>query len=598
MVQITKISSHECSSCHLPYNSSSNATKCQNRSLKTLVDAVINGSFIQDVSLPVEIQSIPAPAPSLIVDGDINMISDENMDIVNRTENDEPMYDADMEHDNTMEKSTAIEEIEDATAPLVFDFSQPLPTPSTNDAKNLEFIQIVKEFGISCNAHEKIASHFNEILASSTSTYRACTPYLGKELLKRFSRIEKKTYDVCCNGCMLFDANETECPHCSEDHYKSAQDNDKSSRRGLTGQSPLATLDAFSRPYFFALDEMHGICYGVAKQVWGLVTGKYRKKHLLVLSVRVQKEIGAAMALTRKTIPTLFYGAWRDVSKNAGYFKAVDWADFLLFAVPTLVAEQIRNISARKALLGLVQVCNLLMSWELSAEEQASIKRQLIEWNVYLETLLAEDKVDLKVFTINQHLLQHYLDMTEAFGLPRSYSARLVEKAIGKYSNAIKSNSATRTNAGNIMLGLAQTRQGEECSLIEAAIQTSCKAFVNSYVIDSALDQNCIQVDENHNIGQSYSPIYKDFFGKVVVFFEHKLNNKRWPLALVHVYAIHETNGIPVMTNVPAKPKVVHLADVKELVSLVVSTATNGWYIVWPELNCGPKLLLGCHADI
>ncbi|OAD65879.1 hypothetical protein PHYBLDRAFT_153133 [Phycomyces blakesleeanus NRRL 1555(-)] len=124
--------------------------------------------------------------------------------------------------------------------------------------------------------------------------------------------------------------------------------------------------------------------------------------------------------------------------------------------------------------------------------------------------------------------------------------------------------------------------------MIEAAIQTSCKASVNGCVIESALDQNCvreahnirlqIQVDENRNIGQSYSPIYKDFFGKV--------------------YAIYETNGIPVVTNVPAKPKVVHLADVKELVGLVVSTATNGWYIVWLELNRGPKLLLGCHADI
>ncbi|OAD81292.1 hypothetical protein PHYBLDRAFT_161908 [Phycomyces blakesleeanus NRRL 1555(-)] len=150
--------------------------------------------------------------------------------------------------------------------------------------------------------------------------------------------------------------------------------------------------------------------------------------------------------------------------------------------------------------------------------------------------------------------------------------------------------------------------KGEECSIIEAAIQTSRKTFVNSGVIDSALNQNCvkeahnirlqIQVDENHNIGQSYSPIYKDLFGKVIVFFEHKLDNKRWLLALVQVYAIHETNGISVVTNVPAKSKVVHLADIKELFGLVVSTATNEWYIVWPKLNHEPKLLLGCHVDI
>ncbi|OAD79361.1 hypothetical protein PHYBLDRAFT_139393 [Phycomyces blakesleeanus NRRL 1555(-)] len=122
--------------------------------------------------------------------------------------------------------------------------------------------------------------------------------------------------------------------------------------------------------------------------------------------------------------------------------------------------------------------------------------------------------------------------------------------------------------------------------MIEPAIQTSCKAFDNGCVIDSALNQNCvreahnirlqIQVDENCNIGQSYSLIYKDFFGKVVVFFEHKLNNKRWLLALVQIYVIHETNGIPVVTNVLTKPKIVHLVDVKELIGLVMSTATNG----------------------
>ncbi|OAD68438.1 hypothetical protein PHYBLDRAFT_68997 [Phycomyces blakesleeanus NRRL 1555(-)] len=202
--------------------------------------------------------------------------------------------------------------------------------------------------------------------------------------------------------------------------------------------------------------------------------------------------------------------------------------------------------------------------------------------------------------------------MIEAYSPPRVYSARSVERAIGEYLRAIKSNSEIGINAGNIMLGLTQIRQmrvknsitttatvtattllqyddpsagwpidqedsnvgtnsdiefwgplrnrmivdsfggisclpellqkfyeskEEECSMIEAAIKTSHKAFVNGYVIDSALDHNCVreahnvrlqvQVDENRNIGQSYSPIYKDFFGKVVVFFEHKLNNKR-----------------------------------------------------------------------
>ncbi|OAD75356.1 hypothetical protein PHYBLDRAFT_186379 [Phycomyces blakesleeanus NRRL 1555(-)] len=414
-----------------------------------------------------------------------------------------------------------------------------------------------------------------------------------------------------------------------------------SSKKGLTGQSPFSLLDSFSGPFFFALDEMHGICHGIGKQVWGLVCGKYGKDHPLSLSLAAQKEIDTAMVSTRRSIPTSFHGAWINIATRSGYFRAVDWADFILFVIPTLVAERVCDQAAPKG------------------------------------------EVQLKVFTINQHLLQHYPAMIEAYGPPRAYSARSVERAIGKYSRAIKSNSAIGINAGNIMLGLTQIQQmrvensimttatvtattllqyddssagsnvgtdsdiefwgplrnrtivdsfggisclpellqkfyeskGEECSMIEAAIKTSRKAFVNGCVIDSALDHNCVreahnvrlqvQVDENRSIGQSYSPVYKDFFGKVVVFFEHKLNNKRWPLVLVNVYAVRLVNSIPAINNGQMKPMVVHLADVKELVGLVKSdatintiTTTATTYVVWPELNRGPKLSLGSLADL
>ncbi|OAD67631.1 hypothetical protein PHYBLDRAFT_173962 [Phycomyces blakesleeanus NRRL 1555(-)] len=573
------------------------------------------------------------------------------MNIFSNDDNDESMYDAKLGNDMDI--------IENETSPLVFDFSQPAPNPDKDDAKNLEFLKIIKDFGISCNAHEMIVKHFNSILETSTCiTYRACTPHLGKKLLKRFSGVEETVHDICQRGCMLFTSpSQTECSNCRQSRYKTRRGETKgddlvaaatmmqlplarqlalatlpstnirtlesfqnfsqasaSSRKGLNGQSPLATLKVFSGPLFFALDEMHGLCHGISKQIWGLASGTYRTDHCFALSSGIQKEIGTAMYKTRNTIPTSFHGDWRDVYKNPGSFKAVDWADFLLFVVPMLVAERIGDATARNALLGLVQACNLLMSWELSAEEQASIKSKLEIWNMYLELLLTSGKIKINIFTINQHLLQHYPLMIDAYGPPRAYSARSMERAIGEYSRATKSNSAINVNAGNIMLGLAQIRQaeagatvmiteartaqhlqyedstagwpltdedfyeskGEECSMIEAAIQTSRKAFVNGCVIDFALDQNCvreahnirlqIQVDENCNINSAYSLVYKDFFGKVVVFFEHKLNKKRWLLALVEIAAVRLVNGIPVVNNGQMKPKVVHLADVKELV--------------------------------
>ncbi|OAD66384.1 C2H2-type zinc finger transcription factor [Phycomyces blakesleeanus NRRL 1555(-)] len=725
------------------------------------------------------------------------------MNIFSNDDNDESMYDAEL--------SNYMDIIENETSPLVFDFSQPASTLDKDDAKNLEFLKIIKDF----------VKHFNSILEMSTCiTYRACTPHLGKKLLKRFSGVEETVHDICQRGCMLFTSpSQTECSNCGQSQYKtrrreteggdlvaaatmiqlplarqlalalanentradmhyrhnheSSSDGSKtdvfdgqvyhqakhlfsgkddiaislpvdgftphnvpgsvtilyatilnlnpmvwyersrmlqiamipellvlesegmvvktpnktirakihvlmvtgdipaleklachsghmskddccichvvgqcpkheqyfrtllstnirmlesfqnfsqasaSSRKGLNGQSPLVTLKIFSRPLFFALDEMHGLCHGISKQVWGLVSGTYGTDHCFALSSGVQKEIGTAMYKTRNTISTSFHSNWRVVQGcRLGRLSSV-----------------CRPYAGGRAYWR----CNCLerVTWLGSI----NLKYGTCTWNCYL-----------------QHLLQHYPLIIDAYGPPYAYSARSVEWAIGEYSRAIKSNSAINVNTGNIMFGLAQIRQaeagatimiteartaqhlqyedstagwpltdegervgagsdiefwgplrnrtiqdsfegisclsklledfykskGEECSMIEAAIQTSHKTSVNSCVIDSALDQNCvreahnirlqIQVDENHNINSTYSLVYKDFFGKVFVFFEHKLNNKRWPLALVEIAAVRLVNDIPVVNNGQMKPKVVHLADVKELVGLVLAT--------------------------
>ncbi|OAD66743.1 hypothetical protein PHYBLDRAFT_174780 [Phycomyces blakesleeanus NRRL 1555(-)] len=132
------------------------------------------------------------------------------INIFSNDDNDESMYDAELGNDMDI--------IENETSPLVFDFSQPAPTPDKDDAKNLEFLKIIKDFGISRNAHEMIVKHFNSILETSTCiTYRACTPHLGKKLLKRFSGVEETVHDICQRGCMLFTSpSQTECSNCGQ----------------------------------------------------------------------------------------------------------------------------------------------------------------------------------------------------------------------------------------------------------------------------------------------------------------------------------------------------------------------------------------------
>ncbi|OAD75376.1 hypothetical protein PHYBLDRAFT_143627 [Phycomyces blakesleeanus NRRL 1555(-)] len=238
---------------------------------------------------------------------------------------------------------------------------------------------------------------------------------------------------------------------------------------------------------------------------------------------------------------------------------------------------------------------------------------------MYLEDLYQNDKIEITVFTINQHLLQHYPNMIGAFGPPHAYSTRSVEHAIGKYSCAIKSNSAINMNAGNyenmsagwpitskgkcacadsdiefwgplvyktsddsfediscllILIQDFHRSMGVECGAIEPAIITSCKAFINGCVIDSSFSQKTLR--EAHHVCLQMQ------------------------VDLTVLY-----NGIPVVVNGQLKPKVVHLVDVKELVGLVVSdamgsttTTTTTKYIVWPELNRGPKLNIGQYRDL
>lgn len=48
--------------------------------------------------------------------------------------------------------------------------------------------------------------------------------------------------------------------------------------------------------------------------------------------------------------------------------RAVDWLDFLLYVVPTLVVPYLPSTSAKKALLALVKGCALALQWRLTED--------------------------------------------------------------------------------------------------------------------------------------------------------------------------------------------------------------------------------------
>ncbi|OAD74323.1 hypothetical protein PHYBLDRAFT_71407 [Phycomyces blakesleeanus NRRL 1555(-)] len=395
------------------YSNMKMAEKCLTLCLKNQLENMRNAHLSATPLLSMPSQSVSAAIPGLMLKENTSTISHESTDGNNNTDLNDPMCDIKCDS-----------EIESSTSPLVFDFSQPSSVPSNNNAKNLEFMKIINDFDISCQAHEKLAVHLNSILGMSTEiTYRVCISYLGKKLLKRFSSIEKTVYDVCQNRYMMFnDTEEVACKHCGEAHYKSdktdkdsiliakktmvqiplarqialslanngtrhemlyhhnhEQKADAARQTSLMGMhinqsntfslksrmlqiamipGPSTPLDfwSFLKPtladlkvlqeegmvvitptltihakvhvlvvtgdilavarlachaglLFFALDEMHGLCHGIGKQVWGLIGGKYEIKQSLFLPANVLKEIGVAMTATRKTVLTAFHGS-------------------------------------------------------------------------------------------------------------------------------------------------------------------------------------------------------------------------------------------------------------------------------------------------
>ncbi|OAD71529.1 hypothetical protein PHYBLDRAFT_72104 [Phycomyces blakesleeanus NRRL 1555(-)] len=388
--------------------------------------------------------------------------------------------------------------------------------------------------------------------------------------------------------------------------------------KGLKRQSPFASLTSFTGPFFFALNEMHGLCHGIGKQVWGLVCGKTEGDR-------------RSNGRNKMIDPNIFLWCLEGRGKTRRIFLSCGLSRF-----PSVCGSHSggRACPQSRCTEGIAWPCASMHSThELGVISRGTnlykksfvfgtysdlSLRNLIKWNSYLKGHFQNGKVGIEIFTIHQHLLQHYPAMINAFGPPRAYSTRLLERAIGEYSQSIKSNSAIGANAGNIMLRLAHTRRVDinGASVVKARTTARILQYNDESAgwlmteEDSAFAHKvqreayhvCLQsqINKATNARPGSSPALKDFFGKVVLFFEHVNEGKRWPLALVLVYSTMLYNGVPVARNGQMKPKVVHLADVKELVGLVVSdatvnitTATMTAYIVWPELNYGPKLHQG-----
>ncbi|OAD80872.1 hypothetical protein PHYBLDRAFT_138425 [Phycomyces blakesleeanus NRRL 1555(-)] len=196
-------------------------------------------------------------------------------------------------------------------------------------------------------------------------------------------------------------------------------------------------LSTFSGSSFFALDELHLIARGIGKLMYDLITVTLTKETKFYYThpdntlntteypFHIPRTdlvtIGNCITSLQKYIPTSFQGSFDNIFANIDGTRIVDWLDFLLYLVPTLVMPYLPNRAVKTALLSLVKGCALALQWTLTSELLDEMESYFKHWHSFL-------------YQQQQGPLQ-------------CYSTRSMERVIGVFSKLIKSKSKGGRNA-------------------------------------------------------------------------------------------------------------------------------------------------------
>lgn len=253
-------------------------------------------------------------------------------------------------------------------------------------------------------------------------------------------------------------------------------------------------MGTFSGSSFFGLDELHLIARGIGKHIYELITvdldiknnthyfytksdnTKSSEGYPFYIPKANLRKIGETIAKSRQYIPTSFQGSFDNLIAKTDGTRAVDWLDFLLYIVPTLVVPYLSNRVVQKALLALVKGCALALQWNLTDELINEMERQVYikfdyyhlkskrtfncrhfnTWHSYLfQQVNQKKKLSRSVFRPVQHYLIHIPFIIRQLGPLRAYSTRSMERAIGVFSKLINSKREGGKNASNIIERLA-----------------------------------------------------------------------------------------------------------------------------------------------
>lgn len=154
--------------------------------------------------------------------------------------------------------------------------------------------------------------------------------------------------------------------------------------RGLS--EVISSIPTFSGVPFFCLDEMHLIGGGVAHLVFKFFDYSTRSKYLgtrgpteysfrlddLLQPRKGMETLHGLIKRCASKVPKSFEGSFK---AKFAFYRAVDWQNFLLLAIPNIMLMHIVQIEARDALMNLVKGCNLSLRRELTERDLIRIKK-------------------------------------------------------------------------------------------------------------------------------------------------------------------------------------------------------------------------------
>ena len=154
--------------------------------------------------------------------------------------------------------------------------------------------------------------------------------------------------------------------------------------QGITQLWAFNNFELFNGPSFFGLDKMCLIGHGIAKALWRMFEGQYGNTDFLRLSNVEWQTVANSMQRSQKSIPMAFYGIEKNIAIKSEYFQVVDWIDFLLYVMLTIVIEVVDDDADVKALVSLVRACTLIQKWEITETEVSLIESSVCKWQDHL----------------------------------------------------------------------------------------------------------------------------------------------------------------------------------------------------------------------